>query len=260
MTIAATSSHSKNLQPEAGKRDAAQKKSLEKWEVGIDRADADWDIYDCQIRSVVDEFNRHLSRSPGYVSLDWKVIKTMLWVETGAGSFEWKSKPMQIGHRDDPGLASLLLGNEGGDLIIPPSMRPYMSMQGAKVEPMQNIRAGVGYLLMRMASYAYKNVLDADTRIHEVTARQGDSLDQLAKAQGSTVEVMKKLNPSSHIVHAGDVLRYQKASIKRVITGWNAVSAGGIAQRYNRGDPAYAKKFQYAARALSQRGDAACAR
>ncbi|MGJ7529156.1 LysM peptidoglycan-binding domain-containing protein [Variovorax sp. GB1P17] len=259
MATATTPRPSKNLPPDAKRRDAKQS-SLEKWEIGIDRADADWDIYDCQIQSVVDEYNRHLSNSQGYVPLDWKVIKSMLWVETGAGSFEWKSKPMQIGNRNDPGLASLLLGNEGGDLIIPPSMRPYMSIEGVKAQPLQNIRAGVGYLLMRMANYAFKSVADADAGIYEITAKQGDNLDRIAKAQGSTADVMKKLNPSSHIVRAGDVLKYQKASIKRVITGWSALSAGGIAQRYNHGDPAYAKKLQYAAQALSRRGDVACAR
>lgn len=260
MTASATSRHTASPHPEPGKRGTAPSTSLDRWKFGIDRADADWDIYDCRIQSVVAEYNRHLSSSTGYVPLDWKVVKTMLWVETGAGSSEWKSKPMQIGNRDDPGLASLLLGNEGGDLIIPPSMRPYMSIQGAKVEPLQNIRAGVGYLLMRMASYAYKSVLDADARVYEVAAGPGDNLDRIAKAQGSTLETMKKLNPSVRVVHAGDVLKYQKASVRRVITGWNTLSASGVAQRYNRGDPAYASKFQYATRAVVQRRDAACVR
>lgn len=47
----------------------------------------------------------------------------MTWVETGAENAEWKTKPMQIGVQGDPGLASPLRGDEGGDLIIPPQRR-----------------------------------------------------------------------------------------------------------------------------------------
>lgn len=85
---------------------------------------------------------------------------------------------MQIGSEGDPGLTSLLRGNEGGDLIIPPSLRPLM---------------------------------------------------------------------------------YQKAAVKRVITGWNAIHPTGIAQRYNSGDSLYAKKFEYAFSVISKRRAAACA-
>ncbi|WP_198088851.1 LysM domain-containing protein [Variovorax sp. E3] len=230
------------------------------WEDGIDKADDAWDAYDCELRAAVGEYNRHLASSPGFVPLDWKVVKAMLWVETGAKNPKWRTRPMQIGNEGDPGLQSLLLGNEGGDLVVPPSMRPYLSIESARQQPAQNIRAGIGYLLMRMANFAFKSVPGPDARVLEITAAPGDSLDRIAKAQGSTLEVMKKLNPSVGVVHAGDVLKYQKASIQRVITGWNPLSAGSIAQRYNSGDSRYASKLQHAARVLGARAEAACAR
>jgi hypothetical protein len=248
-------------QPLAGRTHEPPPRAVgEMWEDGVDKADETWDAYDCELRAAVIEYNRHLAGSPSYFPLDWKVVKAMLWVETGARSPKWRTRPMQIGNDGDPGLQSLLLGNEGGDLIVPPSMRPYLSIDGVKRQPTQNIRAGIGYLLMRMAKFGFKSIPDADARIHEVTAAPGDSLDRIAKAQGSTLDVMRKLNPSVNIVHAGDVLRYQKASIQRVITGWGSLSAGSIALRYNSGDPQYAKKFQYAAQAITQRTEAACAR
>jgi hypothetical protein len=249
-------SHSSKTEP----HEPARKSGYEKWQDGIDDANANWDVHDCEIRSSVDEYNRHLGRSPGYVPLDWKIVKIMLWVETGAKDPLWKSRPMQIGNARDPGLTSLLFGNEGGALIIPPSIRRGLSLDGVRSDPKQNIRAGIGYLLMRMASYAYKSVLNADATVHEVTAMAGDNIARVAKAQGSTPEVMKKLNPSVGIVHAGDVLKYQKASVERVITGWNPLSSGSIAQRYNHGDPLYAKKFQYAASSIARRVEASCAR
>lgn len=229
-----------------------------KWRVGVDRAGAGWDVYDCEIQSVVNEYNRHLAETPGYFPLNWKIIKAMLWVETGGGSPDWELKPMQIGNHNDPGLASLLLGDEGGHLIIPPSMRRSLSMGSATSNPVQNIRAGVGYLLMRLAVYGTKSVLAADSKVYEVTATLGDSLDRIAKAQGSTLDVMKKLNPSIHIVRAGDVLKYQKATVQRVIAGWRPISGGSIAQRYNQGDPKYAEKFGYASSAINKRVEAAC--
>jgi hypothetical protein len=258
MTTARTAGHPANHSPRAKAHVPAQESGLQRWQVGIDRAGAAWDVYDCDLRSVVSEYNRHLVDTNGYFPLDWKIVKAMLWVETGGGSPDWRRKPMQIGNHDDPGLASLLLGDEGGQLIIPPSMQPGLSMGSATSDPVQNIRAGVGYLLMRHAIYANQSVLSADTRIHEVTAAPGDSLDRIAKAQGSTAEVMKRLNPSVHTVHAGDLLRYQRATVKRVITGWRPLSADGIARRYNRGDSRYAEKMGYASAAINMRVEAAC--
>lgn len=260
MTTARAAGHPADSSSKARTHEPVRKSGYEKWQDGIDDANADWDAHDCEIRSSVDEYNRHLDSSPGYVRLDWKIVKTMLWVETGAKDPQWARRPMQIGNASDPGLPSLLLGNEGGALIIPPSIRRGLSLEGARSDPRQNIRAGIGYLLMRMASYAYKSVLDADARVYEVTAIAGDSIERVAKAQGSTPEVMKKLNPSVSIVHAGDVLKYQKASVERVITGWSPLSSGSIAQRYNHGDSFYARKFQYAASSIAQRAEAACAR
>ncbi len=260
MTTARTAGHPASHPSKTKAHESARKSGYEKWQDGIDDANANWDVHDCEIWSTVDEYNCHLGKSPGYAPLDWKIVKIMLWVETGANNPLWKRRPMQIGNVDDPGLTSLLLGNEGGSLIVPPSIRRGLSLDGAKSDPRQNIQAGIGYLLMRMASYAYKSVLGTDATVHEVTAVSGDSIEKVAKARGSTPEVMKRLNPSVGIVHAGDVLKYQRAAVERVITGWNPLSSGSIAQRYNHGDPLYARKFQYAALAIDKRVETACAR
>lgn len=89
---------------------------FEKWQDGINRAvgDSKWNAWDCEIRMAVDEYNRHLSGTSGYRPLDWQLIKAMIWVETGAESKKWRSNPIQIGNPGDPGLRSLLAGNEGG--------------------------------------------------------------------------------------------------------------------------------------------------
>lgn len=118
----------------------------------------------------------------------------------------------------------------------------------------------IGYLLMRMANYEHRSVPATDTKIHEVTVKAGDSLDKIARAQGTTLEVLTKLNPTAGVLRPGQVLKYQKASIQRVISGWRPLSTTQIAQRYNGGgDPNYAKKLDFALEQVRKAKGAACA-
>ncbi|OED17960.1 LysM domain-containing protein [Burkholderia sp. A2] len=241
---------------------APSKTGFEKWQDGIDKAvgDTRWDSWDCEIRMAVDEYNRHLSGIAGYRPLDWQLIKAMLWVESGAADSEWNSKPMRIGVSGDPGLASLLSGNEGGDLILPPAWNGQLTMGSVRSMPAHNIRAGIGYLLMKTAHYEYRSVSNADVKIYEVIVKPGDSLDKIAKAQASTVDTLRKLNPTATVLRPGQALKYQKASVQRVITSWRQISTTLIAQRYNGGgDFNYAAKLDYALKAIQKRTGAICA-
>lgn len=242
---------------------APPKTGFEKWQDGLAKAvgDARWSTWDCEVQTAVSEYNRHLNGTAGYTPLNWQLIKAMLWVETGADSAEWKTKPIQIGVAGDPGLTSFLSGNEGGDLILPPALKGRLTTGTARAIPAHNIRAGIGYLLMRMANSEYRTVLATDAKVYEVTVKPGDSLDKIAKAQGSTVELLKKLNPSAHVLRPGQVLKYQKASVQRVITGWRQLSTTSIALRYNsmRRDPNYAKKLDFALSLVRNGKAALCA-
>lgn len=239
------------------------KSGFEKWQDGIDKpvGNAKWKAWDCEIQRTVNEYNRHLAGTAGYRPLDWHIVKAMLWVESGAESSEWEVKPMRIGVPGDPGLASLLTGREGGDLILPPAWKGRLTAGSARTNPADNIRAGTGYLLMKTAQYEYRSVIHSDdARIHEVTVKPGDSLDRIAKANGSTLEVLRKLNPDASLLRPGQVLRYQKASVQRVITSWRTISTAFVAQRDNGGrDPAYVDKLDYALRQMQKERDKACA-
>ncbi|MBR8131641.1 LysM peptidoglycan-binding domain-containing protein [Burkholderia ambifaria] len=242
---------------------AASKTGFEKWQDGINEAvgNPKWNTWDCEIQIAVDEYNRHLSGTAGYSPLDWRLIKAMLWVESGAANPEWNSRPMRIGVPGDPGLTSLLSDNEGGDLILPPAWKGRLTPSSARTLPAHNIRAGIGYLLMKMAHYEHRSILGADSRIYEITVKPGDNFDKIAKAQGSTVDTLKRLNPASAVLRPGQVLKYRKASVQRVITSWRTLSTTSIAQRYNGGgDPNYTTKLDYVLLAL-RKGDAVtCAR
>lgn len=226
------------------------KTGFEKWQDGINKAvnNAKWNAWDCEIQRAVNEYNQHLSGTPGYRRLDWQLIKAMIWVETGAHTSDWNFRPMQIGMAGDPGLKALLSGNEGGDLILPPAWKGRLTMESARVNPAHNIRAGIGYLLMRMANIKYQSMPGADARVYEITVKPGDSLDKIARVQGSTVDTLKKLNPTATVLRPGQVLKYQKASIQRVIVGWKDFSTRTIALYYNsmQSDPNYVRKIDYA--------------
>jgi len=240
------------------------KTGFEKWKDGIDKAkdNPKWNAWDCEIQKAVNEYNDHLSNTPGYVRLDWQAIKAVLWVESGPHKADWNFKPMQIGIIDDPGMDSFLFGKEGGDLILPSTWKGRLKPETVRTMPAHNIRAGIGYLLMRMAYYEYRSVLDSDTKVYEITVKPGDTFDRIAKRQGSTSGIMTALNPTvdPRRLRPGQVVKYQKASLQRVITGWRRVSAGLMADRYNGGgDLKYAKRFDYALSAVRKGGAAICA-
>ena len=235
---------------------------FDKWRDGLDSAvgDARWDIWDCDIKHAVNEYNRHLAGTTGYVHLDWRFIKAMLWVETGAHSADWKIKPMRIGVAGDLGLHALLAGNEGGDLIVPRAFKNSLSMAAVTTIAVHNIRAGIGYLLMRLATYEHRSVIAPDSKVYEVIVKAGDNMEKIARTHGSTIDVLKNRNPTAHLLRPGQTLKYQKAMIKQVIKGWRQLSTALIANRYNGGrDQLYGTKLDYALSLLQKRKAVLCA-
>ena len=236
----------------------SSEEGFQKWKDGIDRASGDWNAYDGIIRFIVMDYNQHLADTPRFNGLDWRIVKAMLWTETGPHAVEsWRRRPLRIGVSGDPGLRALLGGREGGDLVMPPSLR--ISFNSAQQIARDNLAAGVGYLLMRMADFGFATVPDEDAAISEFTVRRGDSLSKIATACGSTITTLQKLNPGTTTLQQGQVLKCQKASVQKVITGWKTFDYRTIARRYNgngdpKGDPLYARKLEYAMNAIRSRG------
>ncbi|PRC94328.1 LysM peptidoglycan-binding domain-containing protein [Solimicrobium silvestre] len=233
---------------------------LDAWKDGIRKAAGDpkWDAHDAEIKSTLTTYTHHLIRQ-GYrqPNLSWQMIKAMVWVETGAGNDEWKIKPMQIGNRNDPGIDDFLANDKGAEIIVPPHLRIMLTRERIKHNSSYNIQAGIGYLLMRSAEYGFENTL-LNTTVLSYTVKPGDSLDRIARTQGSTIATLKKLNPSAHILRPGQVLKYQKSTIKKVITGWSPITTGMIAIRYNKGDKNYAEKLEFALNVICNRKGASC--
>ena len=224
------------------------KTPYEKWQdtINLAKTDKRWNEHDNLISATVLEFNNRLAKFTGYRALDKKLIKAMVWVESsGPDNTAWNQRPMQIGNAGDAGLAALLGGKEGGELILNAAQKT--SLKAGASGPGPNILAGTAYLLMRAASYAYKSVTDAqDGKVYDVLVKPGDSLEKIAKANASTVEMLKSLNPTALVmIKPGQVLKLKKASLQQVITGWTAITTDFAASRYNIGDRQYKQKLEY---------------
>lgn len=219
------------------------------WQTTIDSALSDrrWHAYDCDIQATVNRFNRHLAGTPNYYFLDWRLVKAMVWTESGGPTNRaWSSRPIQIGNPGDPGLRALFSDKEGGPLILPPDMKDKLTLATATATPQMNIQAGIAYLLMRLAKFGMATVIDpADNKVYEVAAKPGDTFERIARANGTTVDTLKALNKSMVILRLGQTVRFQKASIRKIITRWDPPTPRNIATRYNVGDPDYARKLEY---------------
>jgi len=230
------------------------KSGFDIWKEMIDQAhnDGAWNSHDRIIMDAVNEINKHLTKTPGFKALDWQLIKAMTWVETGAQSSEWTKKPMQIGVANDPGLSSLLSGKEGGEVVLPPAWVKEIGLASVRTNPAHNIKAGVGYLMMRMAYFENKSMIVTPLLPYEVIVKPGESLESIARREGSTVDILKELNPDARkMIFPKQKLKVRKGSIQKVISGWREITTVTVAQRYNGGgDPKYREKLDYALSAV----------
>jgi hypothetical protein len=225
-----------------------QKSAFEMWKDTIDAASKDqaWNGYDAIIQRTVNTYNEHLKSAKGYTALDWKLIKAMLWTESGGPTNRaWNSRPMQIGNPGDPGMAALLGGKEGGELIMPSAIASGLTAETAGKDPEKNIQAGVGYLLMRAASYDRVNVEDLTDPVHEYKVVPGDNLDRIARQNGSTLGELYWLNPGLHTLKVGQVIKLRKAKMTKTITAFKSLDNATVAKLYNTGDSRYADKLAY---------------
>lgn len=204
-----------------------------------------WDEYDALIMSEVAEYNQRFAGTTGFVIVDWKIFKAMVWAESGGPSNKaWKTRPMQIGHPLDPGYGALKKGEGAAPVIMSDKLKKEIT--GDIEKPLLNIRAGIAYALMRLAESKETSIYDPkDSTVREYTVVPGDSLFRIAQKVGSTEAVMKTLNPAANVLQPGQKVQYRKAHVGRVITGWRAVTPSNLYTYYNKGDALYAKKLDY---------------
>ena len=153
---------------------------------------------------------------------------------------------MQIGNKGDPGYQALKDGEGASSKIMSANLSRQIKL-GDINTPILNIRAGIAYALMRLVKSDIESVDDPkDTIIREYTVMHGDNLSSIAKKVGSTLDSIQKLNPAAHVLKTGQKLKYRKASMMRVITGWRPANSNSMAERYYIRDPDYNQKLDYA--------------
>jgi LysM repeat protein len=218
-----------------------------KWKQTVDDgvSNKQWDEYDSLIQSEVKDYNRRLAATPHFKMLDWKVFKAIVWAEScGPATAAWTMRPMQIGNLKDKGYPCLRNGEETAPLIMSDKLKE--DIKGDINQPQLNIRAGIAYALVRLTTSAIKSVDDPkDTTIYEHVVEKGASFDRIAPQVDTTVASLQKLNPTAKVLKIGQKIKYRKASMQRVITGWRALTTANLATRYNVGDPHYMEKLDY---------------
>jgi LysM repeat protein len=218
-----------------------------KWKHTVDNgvSNKDWDEYDSLIQSEVNDYNQRLANTPHFTTFNWKMFKAMVWVESGGPhNVAWKMRPMQIGNLHDKGYPSLRNGDETAPLIMSDKLKE--DIKGDINQPQLNVRAGIAYALVRLTTSAIKSVDDPkDTTIHEYTVEKGDYFDNIAPKVDTTVASLQKLNPTAKVLKIGQKIKYRKASLQRVITGWRPLTTANLAKLYNHRDPHYMEKLDY---------------
>lgn len=53
--------------------------------------------------------------------------------------------------------------------------------------------------------------------MYEAVVKAGDSLNRIARAGGTTIDTIKRLNPGTAILRPGQILKYQKAAAQKII-------------------------------------------
>ncbi len=174
----------------------------EAWVRGIphDPLEPAWSVYDSDIAATVKIYNDYLARQKGFGSLNPMLTKAMCWTETGAGSTKWKSRPMQIGNSGDAGLFELLKTSPKNKLMLPPVFYKGGSLEltssNVRTIPVYNIRAGVGYLLLRACTYkATPQLLDQGRFFSDVVQRN-DNFARIALRDQTTIDELRLQNPS----------------------------------------------------------------
>jgi hypothetical protein len=219
-----------------------------RWKSTVDDgiANTAWDAYDELLRREIADYNLRLPAiSQGYVHVDWKIAKAMLWVESGGPSSRaWTGRVLQIGNPGDPAYKIIQERREGSELIVSDALKRDL---GGKIDaPALNIRFALAYLFTRMAMLAFRSIEDPQARTQEYTVVAGDSLQKIAGKVGTTLEALRRMNPTANVLQPRQLLQYRKARMGHQITGWRRFDASTIADRYNGGgDAAYAEKLQY---------------
>ncbi|HEY0785123.1 MAG TPA: LysM peptidoglycan-binding domain-containing protein [Acidobacteriaceae bacterium] len=221
-----------------------------RWTATVDDGlkNAEWDKYDETIKREVAGYNQRLGSTTGYTQVDWKLLKAVLWVESGGPtSREWNKKVMQIGNPGDAAYGVLKRGAEGSQMVMSTQLWEDIRKKDIS-DPTLNIRAAVAYVFTRLGKFTEASIEDpSDAFDHTYIVASGDSLWSIAHKVGTTQLSLKARNPGAgKAIHPKQKLVYRRASMQLTVSGWRDFTTANIATYYNGGgDAQYAAKLNY---------------
>lgn len=200
-------------------------------------------VYDLTIRQLLKEYLERLKPTK-VPNIDWKWIKMILWVESGAKQREWTTKPMQIGVSGDP---VVLKGKEKIELILPSDQRNGLTAGSVKFIPELNIKVGIAYLLNRLCESEIISTPDSQAAVEQYVVKSGDSLDKIAQEFNSSVNHIQYLNQLglSANLSIGQTLKVQRVITGRQITKWKPITVENVALYNGGGDVLYKYKLLF---------------
>ena len=221
--------------------------------------DKRWNEYDETIKNEVAFYNRKFNGKSGFIPLDWRWVKAMLWTEVLAGPNEskgqWQQLPMQIGvikgGVTDPGYAVVrdAKQDEGADLVVEDELKQKIQNR-ADVIGHLNVRTGIAYLFIRAAIEvgAYPDKIDDPQILTDIVGAK-EGLDAVAvRLKTTTDNIIQNTQglTKQTILHAGDSIKYQKSHSVRGILRWDDWDTAVKNYNSETTDPKYREKVSRA--------------
>lgn len=236
---------------ELKKLDENPRYNMIRWPWRRERHDAllhplDWARHDLTIKQYLKEYLERL-KPTNVPDIDWKWVRMLLWVETGAVNPDWIKNPIQIGIKGDPGLGVVLGGKEKIENILPSEQRKGLTEESVQLRADLNIKVGIAYLLNRLCESEIISTPDFAAPLETYSVKAGDSLDKIAQKFDSSVahiQTLNKLGVSTN-VSPGQILSVQRVNTGRKITKWKPITVDNIALYNGSGDPLYKSKLLF---------------
>lgn len=186
-----------------------------------------WHDYDDQILQWVTTYNQRFAATSGFVALDWRYVKAMMWLESGGPDYSpqgWKTNPMQLSARaGDHGLDVMRVGGEHTDLLISRDQSVRIKKIHKISTPADSFEFGILWLYRKAFQVNLVEITDSpEIRTHIVAPHE--ILSKIAKTEETTEESL--LRESRLTKEQGDhlrikqVLHFKKAHREYQISGW----------------------------------------
>ena len=239
-------------------------------------ADVRWNEYDETIKKEVAFYNQKFAKTPGFVPLDWRYVKAMVWSEVLAGpkgnSEQWRKIPLQIGRYAKDRGYDVVSGkaNNPADFekmnLVSPELSPEVQNKSSVVGNL-NVRAGIAYLYIR-AIGEVGSLPDKieNPQILTGMVQKNEGLDAVAGRLETTTNNIIKNNSGidSTNLQPGQAIKYQKAKAVRAIIRWNDWKPtirgyngdavwGTDGKKQGAGDPDYMPKVERAYKIITSR-------